>query len=81
MEDKPVWQGPKLTDRQWRCLGIISTYVDVHNGRAPTLAEVAALCGMASKSTASLMVHRLAAKGVITYEPHIARGISIVRQG
>ena len=80
-EPSPTWapDRPQLTPMQWRILGQIAAYLDVH-GFAPSLAEIAWTCGLASKSTALHHVRTMERLGMITRDARVARSIRVVKR-
>jgi SOS-response transcriptional repressor LexA len=70
---------PPLTAMQWRVLGQISTYIDAH-GYAPSLGELAWMCGLASKSTALHHVRKLVELGMLVRDTKIARSIRLTKR-
>lgn len=73
----PAPARPTLTATQIRVLNVVRRYVAEH-GYAPTVREVGALAGVASKSSVHYQLLQLAAKGVIRREPAKARAIILL---
>ncbi|TDA43818.1 hypothetical protein [Burkholderia pyrrocinia] len=63
----------KATDRRSQVLKFIESQVEA-NGRSPTLDEIAAACGLASRSAAQKHVRALQANGDLEVTPGMARG-------
>lgn len=66
-----------MTPCDLRVLKIIRAYIREH-GISPTFEEMAAIYG-GSKNTVYDHVQRLAKAGKVTFSPHIARSIRLVR--
>ncbi len=71
MSPKPI------TPRQMKLYKVLEAYIREH-GYSPSYAEVMEMTGYKSKSTVSRLVHHLAERGWITYEPNKAHGIGLV---
>jgi repressor LexA len=77
-EPSPIWQGPPLSERQRRLLGIIMTYREAH-GYSPSVRDLVTLTGWHTISVVHYHLRRLEQAGLITRDPKIARSIRITR--
>lgn len=69
----------KPRNRMMDVLAEIRKYQHLH-GHAPSVRELAALCGMPSTSIIHYYLHQLADSGYIRRTPHISRSIVLIKR-
>lgn len=66
------------TPRQSDVLDFIEKYQTDHNGRSPTVREIAKALGLTSTNSVYQHLCKLRAKGLLTWEPGAVRTIRIL---
>src|SRR5487761_2035360 len=75
-QGKPVYEAPKLTDRQQQILELVQSAIE-RTGAPPTRAEIARELGFRSANAAEEHLQALARKGVIELVGGTSRGIRL----
>jgi repressor LexA len=65
-----------LTERQLDCLEAVKAFRERHH-RMPSLDEICAMLGLASRSGASALLARLEERGYLKRVPGVARAITL----
>lgn len=67
-------------NRREAIMGFLRTYINEHDGMAPTIQEIADGVGLVSPNATRSHLVRLEQDGLIKMRPRVARGITLVKK-